>query len=112
MSSDINITFSALNSYYLNTATMRINADYLNDAIILWGENTERFYKAYTKTKKKIRTIVWEIFLDLANQHIKDSEYPHNQDLEASSYQLKKWLERYGDGLDTLKPAVDTLVRF
>lgn len=102
------ITFSALNSHYLDTSDMTINSDYLNDAIIMWGENTERFYKAYTQTKRPIRSIVWEIFSDLANHHIKDNEYPHNQDCYASSKQLKAWLDEYGDGYETIFPAIVT----
>lgn len=102
------ITFNALNSHYLNTGTMAINEEYLNDAIVMWGENTERFYNAYTKTKRTIQSIVWEIFTDLANQHIKDNEYPYNQDCYASSQHLKDWLAEYGDGYETLLPAIVT----
>lgn len=100
------ITYSALNSHYLDTSKMRINEEYLNDAIIMWGENTRKFYDAYTKSKRKIESIVWEIFTDLANDHIKSNEYPYNQDCYASSDQLKKWLSEYGDGYETLLPAV------
>lgn len=100
------ITFSALNSHYLNTETMTINEEYFNDALIMWGENTERFYKAYTQSKRTIQSIVWEIFADLANHHIKDNEYPYNQDYYASSQQLKAWLNEYGEGYETLLPAI------
>lgn len=102
------ITFSALNSHYLNTDTMTINEEYLNDAIVMWGENTERFYKAYTQSKRTIQSIVWEILNDLANHHIKDNEYPYNQDHYASSQQLKDWLNEYGNGYETLFPAIVT----
>lgn len=102
------ITFAALNSHYLDTSKMRINEEYLNYALIMWGENTEHFYIAYTQTKRSIKSIVWEIFTDLVNHHIKDNEYPYNQDHVASSYQLKAWLEEYGDGYETLLPAIVT----
>lgn len=102
------ITFSALNSHYLNTDTMTINEEYLNDAIVIWGENTERFYNAYTQSKRTIQSIVWEILNDLANHHIKDNEYPYNQDHYASSQQLKDWLNEYGYGYETLFPAIVT----
>ena len=101
------ITFTALNSHYLDTSKMEINEEYLNDAIIIWGENTRRFYEAYTRSRRSIRSIVWEMFTDLANNHIKSNEYPYNQDCYASSEQLKKWLSDYGDGYDTLLPAID-----
>ena len=101
------ITFAALNSHYLDTSKTEINEEYLNDAIIIWGENTRRFYEAYTRSRRSIRSIVWEMFTDLANNHIKSNEYPYNQDCYASSEQLKKWLSDYGDGYDTLLPAID-----
>ena len=101
------ITFTALNSHYLDTCKMRINEEYLNDAIIIWGENTRRFYEAYTRSRRSIRSIVWEMFADLANNHIKSNEYPYNQDCYASSEHLKKWLSEYGDGYDTLFSSID-----
>ena len=100
------ITFAALNSHYLDTSDMRINEEYLNDAIIMWGENTRKFYDAYTKSRRPIRSIVWEILIDLANDHIRCNEYPYNQDCYASSEQLKKWLNEYGSGYETLLPAI------
>lgn len=106
MRTNKSITFNALNSHYLDTGDMSINVEYLNDAIIMWGENTERFYNAYTKSKRTIQSIVWEIFTDLTNRHIRDIEYPYNQDCYASSEQLKAWLKEYGDGYETLLPAI------
>ena len=107
MRTNKDITFAALNSHYLDTSKMEINEEYLNDSIIIWGENTRRFYEAYTRSRRSIRSIVWEMFTDLANNHIKSNEYPYNQDCYASSEQLKKWLSDYGDGYDTLLPAID-----
>lgn len=101
------ITYAALNSHYLDTSKMEINETYLNDAIIIWGENTRRFYEAYTESRRPIRSIVWEMFIDLANNHIKSNEYPYNQDCYASSDQLKKWLADYGNGYETLLPTID-----
>lgn len=107
MRTNKDITFAALNSHYLDTNKREINEEYLNDAIIIWGENTRRFYEAYTRSRRSIRSIVWEMFADLTNNHIKSNEYPYNQDCYASSEQLKKWLLEYGDGYDTLLPAID-----
>ena len=107
MRTNKDITFAALNSHYLDTSKMEINEEYLNDAIIIWGENTRRFYEAYTRSRRSIRSIVWEMFADLTNNHIKSNEYPYNQDCYASSEQLKKWLSEYGDGYDTLFPSID-----
>jgi hypothetical protein len=101
------ITYAALNSHYLDTSKMEINEDYLNDALMIWGENTRKFYEAYTSSRRSIRSIVWEIFIDLTNNHIKSNEYPYNQDCYASSEHLKKWLAEYGEGYDTLLPTID-----
>ena len=101
------ITFAALNSHYLDTSKMRINEEYLNDAIIIWGENTRKFYEAYTRSRRPIRSIVWEMFIDLTNNHIKSNEYPYNQDCYASGDQLKKWLAEYGNGYETLSPTIE-----
>lgn len=100
------ITFSALNSHYLNTSNNTIDASYLCDAIELWGMNTRRFYEAIHNSKRKITSITWEIFMDLVNDHIKSNEYPYNQKCQCSSRHLKKWLNTYGDGYNTLTEAV------
>lgn len=101
------ITFAALNSWYLDTSDMSVNTEYLNDAIIMWGEHTKRHYDAYTTSRRPIHSIVWDIFTDLINDHIKMNEYPHRQDYYASSTQLKSWLNEYGDGYNTLQPAIE-----
>ena len=103
------ITFSALNSHYLNTDTMTINTEYLCDAIIIWADNTKYFYDCICNNRKKIQSVVWNAFISLTNNHIRDNEYPYNQDYYASNDQLKKWLFQYGNGYDTLKSAIDTL---
>lgn len=107
MKTNKNITFNALNSWYLDTSDMAINEDYLNDAIIMIGSNTERFYKEYTQGKRKIHSVVWEMFMYLTNQHIKDNEYPYNQEYYCTSEQLKKWLLEYGHGYLTIAPAIE-----
>ena len=100
------ITFAALNSHYLDTSCNRINETYFNDALIMYGENTRHIYNAYTKSRRTIQSIVWQIFTELANEHIRSNEYPYNQDCQASSEQLKAWLKEYGDGYETLLPAI------
>lgn len=107
MRTNKNITFSALNSHYLDTSDMTIATEYLNDALIMWGMNTEKFYREITNKRRSITSLVWAIFTDLTNDHIKSNEYPYNQDCFASSEQLKSWLKTYGNGYDTLKQAVE-----
>lgn len=107
MRTNKNITFSALNSHYLDTSDMCITVEYFNDALIMWGMNTEKFYCEIANKRRAIKSLVWNIFEDLANHHIKDNEYPYNQDMYASSDQLKSWLKTYGNGYDTLQRAID-----
>ena len=109
MKNNINLTFNALNSHYLDTNDMTINEAYLCDAITMWVMNTERLYKATRQNSQKLTSIVWEAFADLTNDHIKCESYPYNQDCRCTSYQLKKWLNQYGHGYDTLKLAVEDL---
>lgn len=97
------ITFNALNSFYLDTSDMKVNEGYLNDAIILWAMNTEWIYKAVRYGKGSVQGVIWSAFTDLVNNHIREIEYPYHQDCVCSSYQLKNWLNEYGNGYDTLK---------
>lgn len=101
------VTYNALNSHYLDTSDNKVNAEYLNDAIIMWGMNTQKFYNAVYNKRRPVTSVVWEVFTDLVNHHIKTIEYPYNQDCYASSSQLKSWLNEYGEGYDTLNAALD-----
>ncbi len=107
MKTDKELTYNAVNGYYLNTQTMRINKGYLNDAIQLWGANTRKFVEDVRHTNRKITSIVWQMFLDLVDDHIKDFELPYPQYHVCTSEQLKSWLNEYGEGYETLKPTVD-----
>lgn len=104
---DIKVTFSTLNSYFLNTDSMRINKGYLNDSIILWAMNIEKFYNDIRYSKKKLTGVLFNVMVDFVNHHIKQDNYPYHQDKCCSSYQIKKWLDQYGDGWDTLNPALE-----
>jgi hypothetical protein len=104
MKTNIEITFSALNSHYL-MSNNRINTEYLCDAVVMWAMNTERLYNELVKSGRKITSVVWEAFADLANDHIKMEERGYS----CSGYQLKKWLNEYGNGYDTLAQVVQEL---
>lgn len=92
-------THDILNEHYLTEKTGKIDEGYLNDAIQLWGENTRVFVDAVRHTNRKIEAIVWQMFLDLVNDHVKD--------YICTSEQLKAWLRKYGRGYETIRPTVD-----
>lgn len=98
------ITFNTLNGHYLESGEV-INENYLCDAITMWIMNTQYLYNMLSSKRHKTTSIVWEAFMNLANDHIKN-EY---KGLECSSNQLKKWLNTYGKGYDTLKMAVEEI---
>lgn len=108
-----NITFSALDSYFLNTGNGKLNSGYLNDQIymqldIVWrnenaGGGKSRLYNALMNKRRKTFSIIWEAFLDFANTAIRDE---YGERYQANSQQLKKYLEKYGLTLDALNPVI------
>jgi hypothetical protein len=105
MKTNIQVTFNALGGHYLTSADT-INADYLCEAITMWAMNTQHIYDAVMNSKRKITSIVFEALIDLTNDHIRGEGYTNYQ---CANYQLKKWLEEYGNGYDTLTAAVQEL---
>lgn len=105
MKTNMIITMDALNAHYLTNANI-INADYLCEAITMWAINTQNLYNAVMNSNRKITSIVYETLIDLANDHIKSEGYKGYQ---CSSYQIKKWLNTYSNGYDTLAKAVEEL---
>ena len=104
MKTNINVTMNALNGHYL-TEGEKINAEYLNDAIVMWAMNTQSLYEALINSRLKVHSVVWMSLTDLANDHIKSEGY----NLQCQSYQLKQWLNTYGNGYTTLNAAVEAL---
>lgn len=102
---DIKKVFSALNGWFLNSETNRINEDYLNEQLQLWGMNTEKLYNAIVKSNRKLTSVTFEVFGSLAQHCINQEYYPEK--ITASNYQLKRWLEEYGNGYDTLSESVE-----
>lgn len=97
-------TFNALNSSFLNTADMKINSGWLNDSIIMILDNTYSLYQAMQNTRRKASSVVWEAFMILTNECLKNEEYPRQY--VCTSEQLKSWLAQYGNGYETLAEAV------
>lgn len=102
---DIKKVFSALNGWFMNSETSRINEDYLNEQIQLWGINTEKLYNAIVKSNRKLTSVTFEVFGSLAQNAVNQEYYPER--ITVSNYQLKRWLEEYGDGYNTLSESVE-----
>lgn len=104
MKTNQTITINTLNGHYL-TSNDTINADYLCEAIEMWAMNTQSIYNAIANSHRKITSIVWETLISLTNDHIKGEGYNY----QCTSEQLKKWLNTYGNGYETLTAAVEAL---
>ena len=91
---DINKTYEALNSYFLNTATMKINEDYLNLLLnIHIFDSDRRLYEDMHIRRIKSTSLVWRGLIRFANELIDSQEY--GRKYTATSAQLKKWLNQY-----------------
>lgn len=112
------ITFNSLDSYFLNTATGKLNSGYLNDQIymqldIVWrhtnsGNGKSRLQNELMNKRRKASSLVWQAFLEFTNEAIKQ-EYSGNY--QATSGHLKKYLEKYGLNYDALQPVIDEVER-
>ena len=112
MRTNKNITFNALNSYFLDTSNNTINKSWLEHHLDVTIMNTRNIYDKLASKRNKTRSIVWCGLIELANACIKEIEYPYNQDCYASSEQLKKWLDEYGNGYDTLADIIDQVEQY
>lgn len=97
-------TFSALNSAFLNTQNMKINESYLNDSLAMFLDNVKPLYNAMRYSKRKPYSVAWEAFMQLANDRLKEEEYP--QKYICTSEQLKNWLAEYGRGYASINETV------
>lgn len=104
MKTNINKTIEVLCGHYLMEDNT-INEEYLCDAIEMWAMNTKMLYDAVVNSSRKMTSVVWETLISLTNDHLKNEGYK----CECMSYQIKKWLNEYGNGYDTLNAAVEAL---
>lgn len=102
MKTNINATFEVLNGHYL-TSSNTINEDYLCEAITMWATNTKWLYEMLQSKRSKVTSIVFAALVDMTNDQLQYDGY------QCSSYQIKKWLNTYGNGYDTLCQAVEEL---
>lgn len=98
-------TFSAMNSAFLNTASMKINEGYLNELLIIdlcnvRQLNDKMLNDSITPLNTVLSSLLWE-----ADQRIESlcTPYPATK---ATSEQLKAWLEEYGHGYESIADAV------
>lgn len=111
------ITFEALDEYFLNTQTGKLNADYLRECVFdvfnleHRHENSRNgrsklFYLLQNKRRKNA-ALIWEAFLHFANRAIADQYYSARY--MATSEQLKKYLAKYGYTYDIFTPLYEEL---
>jgi len=102
------ITFNTLNSYFLNTATMKINEEYLNHLLNIHCFNSDRqLYEDMKNKRTKSRNLAWRGLIGLTNELINCEEYPVKY--YATGEQLKKWLNEYGRGYETIAETVNDI---
>jgi len=109
MATNKEATFSALNGSFLDTSDFKINEEYLNDSLQIYLSNEKFLYDAMTKTKRKPEAVAWEALTFTANMLLANENYP-NKKIVASSEQLKKWLNEFGNGYETIKDTVNYII--
>lgn len=112
------LTFNTLDSYFLNTGSMKLNIDYLRDSITAYFDVTERHTNGgngksllqinLANMRRSIKSLVWEAFLSMTNDYIENET--GSRKYTCTSEQLKKYLKQYGFTLDeALKPVIDEI---
>lgn len=94
-------TFEVMNDAYL-MSNNKINEGYLNDTLQLYVANEYPLYSMMKSKRTKAHSIAWAALMLDANTRLQWNGYK----AECSSAQLKKWLETYGDGYETLNDTI------
>lgn len=113
-----NLTFNTLDSYFLNTGSMKLNIGYLRDSITAYFDVTERHTNGgngksllqinLANMRRSIKSLVWEAFLSMTNDFLENET--GSRKYTCTSKQLKKYLKKYGFSLDeALKPVIDEI---
>lgn len=113
-----NLTFNTLDSYFLNTGSMKLNIGYLRDSITAYFDVTERNTNGgngksllqinLENTRRSIKSLVWEAFQSMTNDYLENET--GSRKYTCTSAQLKKYLDQYGFTLDeALKPVIDEI---
>ena len=94
-------TFEVMNGAYL-MSNNKINEDYLNDILQIYIMNEYPIYQALKNNRIKRTSVAWQALMYDANTRLQRNGYKAT----CSSAQLKKWLETYGDGYETISDTV------
>ena len=97
---DITATFNILDSHFYDSQNHTIDADYLRESITMTFDNTEAIVSEITNKRRSIRSLVWTAFIELVNMDLRPDG------LQATSYQLEKWLSRYNLDYSILTPLI------
>lgn len=104
---NIEITFAALNSYFLDTSDNTINEDYLNHLLnIHCFHSDRRLYDDMGNKRRKSTALAWQGLVGLTNELIKSQCLGNYY---ATGAQLKKWLTKYGRGYDSIAETVQDI---
>lgn len=112
------LTFNTLDSYFLNTGSMKLNIDYLRDSITAYFDVTERNTNGgngksllqinLENMRRSIKSLVWEAFLSMTNYYIENET--GNKKYTCTSAQLKNYLKQYGYTLEeALQPVINEI---
>lgn len=116
-----NLTFNTLDSYFLNTGSMKLNIGYLRDSITAYFDVTERNTNGgngksllqinLENSRRSIRSLVWEAFVIMTNDYIENET--GNKKFSCTSQQLKKYLAKYGYTIEeALQPVIDEVTKW
>lgn len=115
------MTFNTLDSYFLNTGSMKLNIGYLRDSITAYFDVTERNTNGgngksllqinLENTRRSIKSLVWEAFQSMTNDYLKNET--GNKKFSCTSQQLKKYLAKYGYTIEeALQPVIDEVTKW
>ena len=116
-----NLTFNTLDSYFLNTGSMKLNIGYLRDSITAYFDVTERNTNGgngkslltvnLENSRRSIRSLVWEAFVIMTNDYIENET--GNKKFSCTRQQLKKYLAKYGYTIEeALQPVIDEVTKW
>lgn len=97
---DIKKTFEALNAYFVDDFSSKVNTEWLNRKIydqfdIVYRSNKGRkqsiLRELAAEKRRNMKALIWKAFLEVANEAL---EYEIETENRATSDQLKKWLAK------------------
>lgn len=97
---NITATFNVLDSHYYDNESRTIDANYLRESISMAFDNTKAIITEITNKRRSVRSLVWMAFIELVNMDL----CPDG--LQATSYQLKKWLASHNLDYSVLTPLI------